>query len=196
MKTIKLVATTATALSLALSMQVSAAPNLSHFLPSTNVSVDADVNANSLSSKSTNTLTSSSSNSNSNKNANLSGSVSGSSSVSKGGTSSSNTGPSSASNSGNNTNVSVEGDKYDLPANSAAVSIGGVCVDSAAGQGMSFGISISRANPVCEKLKMHELYMQLGMKDEAASSLKDAEKLSDIRGFFRGVLTVITLGIL
>lgn len=97
-------------------------------------------------------------------------------------------------NGGNN--VNVEGDDYDLPANSVPMSIGGVCVDSAAGQGTSFGLSISRASAVCEKLKMFEIYQKLGMKEEAMNSLKDAEALADIRGFFRGFLTVITLGIL
>ena len=92
--------------------------------------------------------------------------------------------------------VVVEGDDYDLPANSVPVSIGGVCTDAAAAQGNSLGVSISRANAVCEKLKMHEVYMSLGMQEEAMNSLKDAEALADIRGFFRGFLTVITLGIL
>lgn len=92
--------------------------------------------------------------------------------------------------------VNVEGDNYDLPANTAAVSIGGVCTDAAAGQGMKFGISISRSSPVCEKLKMHEVYLSLGMQKEANQALKDAEALSDVRGFFRGLLTVITIGIL
>lgn len=97
-------------------------------------------------------------------------------------------------NGGNN--VNVEGDDYDLPANSVPVSIGGICTDAAAAQGMNGGVSISRANPVCEKLKMHEVYMKLGMKEEALKSLKDAEALSDVRAFFRGTLTVLTLGIL
>lgn len=92
--------------------------------------------------------------------------------------------------------VYVEGDDYDLPANSVPVSIGGICTDAAAAQGMNGGVSISRANPVCEKLKMHEVYMKLGMKEEAMKSLKNAEALADVRGFFRGFLTVITLGIL
>lgn len=92
--------------------------------------------------------------------------------------------------------VYTEGDDYDFPSNSVPMSIGGVCTDSAAAQGMNGGISISRANPVCEKLKMHQVYMKLGMKKEAMKSLKDAEALSDVRAFFRGTLTVLTLGIL
>ena len=76
------------------------------------------------------------------------------------------------------------------------MSIGGVCVDSAAGQGASFGLSISRASAVCEKLKMFEIYTKLGMDEEALNSLKDAEALADVRAFFRGFLTVVTLGIL
>ena len=92
--------------------------------------------------------------------------------------------------------VDVRGDNYNLPANTAAMSVGGICTDSAAAQGNNAGISISRANPVCEKLKMFELYQRLGMEEEAKAALKDAEALADIRGFFRGMLTVITLGIL
>lgn len=92
--------------------------------------------------------------------------------------------------------VNVEGDDYDLPANSVPVSIGGICTDAAAAQGNSLGVSISRSNPVCEKLKMMEVYKSLGMQKEANEALKDAEALSDVRGFFRGFLTVITLGIL
>ena len=92
--------------------------------------------------------------------------------------------------------VNVEGDNYDLPANTAATSIGGVCTDSGAVQGNNFGLSMGRANPVCEKLKMYEIYKNAGMEEEAAASLRDAESLADTRGFFRGFLTVITLGIL
>ena len=104
-------------------------------------------------------------------------------------------------NAGNEVNVEgdeyySEGDDYDFPANSVPVSIGGICTDAAAAQGMNGGVSISRANPVCEKLKMYEVYMKLGMKEEALKSLKDAEALSDVRAFFRGTLTVLTLGIL
>jgi len=92
--------------------------------------------------------------------------------------------------------VNVTGDTYDLPANSVPVSIGGICTDAAAAQGNSLGVSISRANPVCEKLKMMEVYKSLGMQKEANEALKNAETLSDLRAFFRGTLTILTLGIL
>ena len=97
-------------------------------------------------------------------------------------------------NGGNTSDVTVEGDEYDLPSNSVPMSIGGVCTDAAAAQNSSGGFSFSRANPVCEKLKMFEIYTKMGMHEEAAKSLKNAEALADVRGFFRGLLTVLSVG--
>jgi len=152
-----------------------AAPNINHH----NNNVTGEV-------KSNNHNKNSNSNYNKNNNYSKSNAYSHSSSKSK---------ANSSAYTGNNS-VNVEGDDYDLPANSVPVSIGGICTDAAAAQGNSLGVSISRANPVCEKLKMMEVYRSLGMQKEANDALKDAEALADIRGFFRGLLTVVTLGIL
>ena len=118
-----------------------------------------------------------------------SSSVSGDSSAT-GGNSSANAG------SGNGNTVIVQGDSTKEAANSAAQSIGSICVDSAAGQGTSFGLSISRANPVCEQLQMYKIHTAIGDTEKAAEALANAEQLTDIRGFFRGFLTIITLGLL
>jgi len=105
-------------------------------------------------------------------------------------------GDSSASSGDANVNVSVTGDTTNNPVNTAAQSIGSICVDSAAGQGTGLGISLSRANPVCEQLQMYAIYVLNGNDEKAAEALANAERLTDIRGFFRGLLTIITLGLL
>jgi len=192
-------------LCLAFASMSMAAPNISHHNNSVKGDVKSNIhnsNKNSNANKNANYNGNKNSNSNSNSNYNKASNYSNnkasannynhsstnSDSKSK---ASSNSG---AYNGGNS--VVVEGDDYDLPANSAPVSIGGVCVDGSAGQGRSFGLSISRSSPLCEKLKMFEIYQSLGMEEEAMKSLKDAEALADIRAFFRGTLTILTLGIL
>lgn len=180
-------------LCLAFASMSMAAPNISHHNNSVKGEVKSNIhNSNANNNRNQNANYNSNKNSNSNYNkasaSNYNHSSTNSDSKSKANS------KSGAYNGGNS--VNVEGDDYDLPANSVPVSIGGICTDAAAAQGNSLGVSISRSNPICEKLKMMEVYRSLGMQKEANDALKDAEALSDVRGFFRGFLTVITLGIL
>lgn len=192
-------------LCLAFASMSMAAPNINHHNQSVKGEVKSNIhnsnknsNANKNANYNSNKNSNANSNSNYNKASNYSNNKASASNYNHSSTnndskskSSSNAG---AYNGGNQ--VNVEGDDYDLPANSVPVSIGGICTDAAAAQGNSLGVSISRANPVCEKLKMMEVYKSLGMQKEANDALKDAEALADIRAFFRGFLTVVTLGIL
>ena len=101
---------------------------------------------------------------------------------------------SSASSGGNS--VVVTGDSTKEAVNTAAAASGSICVDGTGAQGSGFGISLSRANPVCEQLQMYKIYTAIGNEEKAAEALANAEQLVDIRGFFRGLLTIITLGLL
>jgi len=192
-------------LCLAFASMSMAAPNVSHHNNSVSGDVKSNIhnsNKNSNANKNANYNGNKNSNANSNKNSNkVSNYSNNKASANNYNHSSTNSdskskasSKSGAYNGGNN--VVVEGDNYDLPANSVPVSIGGICTDAAAAQGNSLGVSISRANPVCEKLKMMEVYRSLGMQREANEALKNAETLSDLRAFFRGTLTILTLGIL
>ena len=109
-------------------------------------------------------------------------------------------------NEGNKSNITVEGATtvnknktkvvYDFPSAQAAMALGGQCTDGMSGQNVSGGFSLSRSNPVCEQLMISKAYLAMENKEEAEEALLNAEKIADIRGVFRTLLTVATLGIL